>query len=306
MWEVSSTTKQKNMATVTISKEILDKIYVKRPEDSKKYDFGYVLIIGGSEYYSGAPAMAAMAAFNAGADMVRIVAPRRASDIIASFSPVMATTSLDGPRLCLDNVSVLLEAMESIKLFSEGKCAAVIGGGIGRSPETMEAVREFIKGIDGIPVVVDADAIRSLADKIELARGKNLVFTPHAREFNTMTGNKCDGLSDEQLAEIVRNQAANLGAGIILKGKTDFISNGVDVAYNITGNALMTKGGTGDTLAGLLGAMLARGVNMFDAACAAAYINGAAGDLAGVRRGEAVTAMDLIDEIPNVLPKYQY
>ena len=294
------------MAKVTISKEILDKVYVKRPEDSRKYDFGYLLIVGGSEYYSGAPAMSALAAFAAGADMVRIVAPKRASDIIATFSPMLATTPLDGPRLTGDNVSALLEAVESIKLFSEGKCAVVIGGGIGRSKDTMEAVREFVGGLNGVPAVIDADAIRPLAESVELLKGKNLVFTPHAREFCTLTGNKCDGLSDEQLAELVQNQAANLGVGIILKGKTDFISDGVNVAHNVTGNPLMTKGGTGDTLAGLVGALLARGVNMFDAACAATYINVTAGDLAGERKGESVTAMDLIDEIPNVLPKYQY
>jgi ADP-dependent NAD(P)H-hydrate dehydratase / NAD(P)H-hydrate epimerase len=295
------------MATVTISREILDKIYVKRPENSRKYDFGYLLIVGGSDFYSGAPAMSALAAFNAGVDMVRIVAPRRASDIIATFSPMLATTPLEGSRLTPENVCVLLEAVESINLFSEGKCAVVIGGGIGRSKDTMEAVREFVGKLDGnIPAVIDADAIRPLAENIEALKGKKLIFTPHAREFCSLTGNKCDGLSDEQLAELVQNQAASLGISIILKGKTDFISNGTDVAWNNTGNALMTKGGTGDTLAGIVGALLARGVDMFDAACAAAYINGAAGDLAGSRRGEAVTAMDLIDEIPNVLPKYEY
>jgi len=105
------------MATVTISREILDKVYIKRPENSRKYDFGYLLVVGGADYYSGAPAMAALAAFAAGADMVRIVAPKRASDIIATFSPMLATTSLEGTRITGDHVSFLLEAIESIKLF---------------------------------------------------------------------------------------------------------------------------------------------------------------------------------------------
>ena len=294
------------MATVTLSKEILDKIYIKRPENSRKYDFGYLLIVGGSEYYSGAPAMAAMAAFAAGVDMVRIVAPRRASDIIATFSPMLATSPLEGPRLSRENVSLLLEVVESIKAFSEGKCAVVIGSGIGRSPDTMDAVRDFVQGIDGVPTVIDADAIRPLAQNVELLKGKNLIFTPHAKEFFDLTGNKVNGRSDEELVDLVQGQAASLGVGIVLKGKTDIISDGVNTVANVTGNALMTKGGTGDTLAGIMGALLARGVGMFDAACAAAYINGAAGDLAGSRRGESLTAMDLIDDIPNVLPKYEY
>jgi len=294
------------MAIVPITKEVLDKIYVKRPEDSRKYDFGYLLIVGGSEYYSGAPAMSALAAFAVGADMVRIVAPRRASDIIATFSPMLATAPLDGPRLSRDNVCVLLEAVESIKVFSEGKCAVVIGGGIGRSQDTMEAVREFVQGLNGVPAVIDADAIRPLAQNVELLKGKNLLFTPHAKEFCDLTGNKVDGHSEEELAELVLSQAASMGVGIMLKGKTDIISDGVNVATNVTGNALMTKGGTGDTMAGITGALLARGTGIFEAACAAAYINGAAGDLASSRRGESVTAMDLIDDIHNVLPKYEY
>ena len=79
---------------VEVSKSILKKIYKERPSEVKKYDFGMLMVIGGSDFYSGSPALSAMAAYKAGVDMVRIIAPRRAADIIASFSPTMAAYPL--------------------------------------------------------------------------------------------------------------------------------------------------------------------------------------------------------------------
>lgn len=288
-----------------ISSEILKKIYSARPEDSRKYDFGSLLVIGGSEYYSGAPALSAFAAFSAGVDMVRVAAPKRAGDIIAAFSPILATTSLEGERFNKAHLSVLEEAVDSMKTVACGKCAVVIGGGIGRSQETIDAVREFILAVD-IPMVIDADAVRALAVGPEAFAGKSLLLTPHIREFEALTGNNIDGKTDDQKIEIVANQAKSLGMTIVLKGKVDIISDGNTTVASKTGNALMTKGGMGDTLAGIAGALLARGASLFDAGCAATYINGAAGELAGAMRGESVTAMDLIDQIQNVLPKYKY
>ena len=82
-----------------VTKNILKKIYKVRPPESKKYDFGLLIVIGGSEFYSGSPALSAMAAFRAGVDMVRIIAPKRAADIIASFSPDLAAYPLEGKWL---------------------------------------------------------------------------------------------------------------------------------------------------------------------------------------------------------------
>ena len=91
---------------------------------------------------------------------------------------------------------------------------------------------------------------------------------------------------------------------ILLKGPTDIISNGNEIALNKTGSPFMTKGGTGDTLAGIAGALMARGISPFEAGQAAAYLNGLAGDLAGKKFGESLMTTDLIEEIPNVIKKY--
>jgi len=125
-----------------VTKNILKEIYKERPKDSKKYDFGLLLVIVGSDFYSGSPALSAMAAFKSGCDMVRIIAPKRAADIIASFSPNLAAYPLEGNWLESKHLATLLEMTESAKAVSYGKTAVVIGGGMGRSEETQKAILE--------------------------------------------------------------------------------------------------------------------------------------------------------------------
>ena len=286
-----------------VKKSILNKIYKKRPANSKKYDFGLLIVIGGSEFYSGSPALSALAAFKSGVDMVRIIAPKRAADIIASFSPDLATFPLEGKWLTKKHLPTLLEMTKSAKIVSHQKTAVVIGGGMGRTNVTQQVILEYLSQID-VPVVVDADAIYALAKNPKIISGKDFLITPHAYEFFILTGKEIFQLSEKEKIKIVKNQAKKLGATILLKGKTDIISNGKEVALNKTGTPYLTTGGTGDTLAGICGALLARGVEPFLAAQAAAFINGKAGEIVAKRMGEGLLATEVIKAIPEVLPKF--
>jgi len=288
---------------IEVTKDILKKIYKPRPRNSKKYDFGLLIVIGGSEFYSGSPALAAMAAFKAGVDMVRIIAPKRAADIIASFSPNLAAYPLEDAYLTKKHLATLLSMTESAKVVARGNTAVVIGGGMGRSEETKRAILEYLEKVQ-IPVVIDADAIHALSEKPEIISGRNFLITPHTYEFFVLTGKEVYKLSEEEKIKMVCQEAARLQTTILLKGPTDIISDGKEVALNKTGCSLMTVGGMGDTLAGIAGALLARRVDLFSAGQAAAFVNGLAGESAGKKLGESVTATDLIDEIPNVLPKF--
>lgn len=288
---------------IEITQDILKKIYQKRLPDARKYDFGLLLVIGGSEFYSGSPALSAMAAFKTGVDMVHIIAPRRAADIIASFSPNLAAYPLEGKQLSKGHLSALISRTESAKIVSHGRAAVVIGGGMGRTEETQKVILEYLRQIS-IPAVIDADAIHAVAKNPEILVGRNFLLTPHGYEFFVLTGKEVCGKSDDERIRLVTEEARRLKTTILLKGKIDKISDGNEVALNRTGSPLMTVGGMGDTLAGICGALMARGINAFDAACAAAYINGMAGDLAGKRLGESATATDLIEEISSVLPKF--
>jgi len=283
-----------------VTKDILKNIYKPRPKDSKKYDFGLLIVIGGSEFYSGSPALAALAAFRSGVDMVRIIAPKRAADIIASFSPNLAAYPLKGDWLEKEHLSTLLSMTESAKLVSQGKTAVVIGGGMGRSEETQEAILEYLDKVS-VPVVIDADAIHALGKKPEIISGKPFLITPHTYEFFVLTGKEIYQLPEKEKIELVKTEAARLQTTILLKGPTDIISDGKEVALNKTGSPLMTVGGMGDTLAGISGALMARGITPFEAGQAAAYINGLAGEISGKKLGESVMATDLIEAISEVI-----
>lgn len=283
-----------------ITKSLLKKIYQPRPKESRKYDFGLLLVIGGSEFYSGSPALSALAAFRAGVDMVRVLAPRRAADIIAGFQPDLAAFPLHGERLNKKHLAELLELTESARIVARGKTAVVIGGGAGRSEETQELIREYLSQIK-IPAVIDADAIHALRESPDLIKGKNFLITPHGYEFFVLTGQEVIGLSDQDRVKIVQEQANRLQTTILLKGWTDCISDGNKAAAIRAGCPTMTVGGTGDALAGIAGALLARGCGLFDAGAAAALLNGLAGEAAGEKYDEGMLATDLIEEIPNVL-----
>ena len=176
----------------------------------------------------------------------------------------------------------------------------VIGGGMGRTEETQEAILEYLSQVQ-VSVVIDADAIHAIGKRPELISGKNFLITPHTYEFFVLTGKQVYKLPDKEKIKVVQEEAARLGTTILLKGKLDIISDGKKVTINKTGSPLLTKGGMGDTLAGIAGALMARGTNIFEAGCAAAYINGLAGELVGKKLGESITATDLIEAIPEVI-----
>jgi len=290
------------MKIIKTDKSILKDIYKKRPLDAKKYDYGLLLVIGGSEFYSGAPALSALAAFRAGIDMVRIIAPKRAADIMASFGPNIAAYPLKGKYLSKEHLSTLVLMTKSAKTSAHKKTAVVIGGGLGRSKRTQNAVLGYLSRVS-IPVVIDADAIYALAKNPGAILDKPSLITPHSHEFFVLTRKKVNQLSEREKIETVKNEAIRFGTTILLKGTTDIVSDGKKTALIKAGSPLMTVGGTGDCLAGIAGALMARGINSFEAGQAAALINGLAGEKAGKKLGESMMATDLIEAIPEILPK---
>jgi NAD(P)H-hydrate epimerase len=285
-----------------ITKEILKEAFPERPKEKyfKKYDFGLLIVIGGSDFYSGSPALAAMAAFRSGVGMVRIIAPKRAADIIASFSPNLAAYPLEGKWLTKKHLPTLFEMTESAKLVAEGNAAVVIGGGMGRTRETQEAIVEYLSKID-VPVVIDADAIYAVAKKPEIIPTKKFLITPHVYEFFILTGRKVYQLPLEEQIKIAQEEAERLKTVILLKGMPDIITDGKEVALCEAGSPYMAVGGTGDTLAGICGALMARKVDPFLAAKAGAYLNGRAGEIAAQKFKDGLTATDVIEAIPEVL-----
>ncbi len=262
------------------------KPFQKRPPTSHKGDAGRVLVIGGGAY-SGAPALAALGALRAGADIATVAAPRNVADIIASFSPNLIVRALSSDRLAEDDIPAISDMIKRHDVV-------VMGMGLGTSDEIFSAVKKIVPLCR--KAVIDADALQP--QLIPLLH-KNIIVTPHAGEMKRLSGVEVPREENEKL-DFITNFARNNGATVLLKGAVDIISDGIEARANRTGNAGMTVGGTGDVLAGLTGALFAKH-EAFPAACAGAFINGAAGDLAFVEFGYGLLATDVIDHIPAVM-----
>lgn len=267
-------------------------VVVRMPErraEAHKGEHGRVLVIGGSIEYHGAPLLSALAALKAGADLVYVVVPETNFEVTRSFSPEFIVRRYAGERLTL-------KALGEIEAVLERADSVLVGPGLGMEDETALAVVELLRRCSK-PCVVDADAIKVLHGKLPIGRAE-LVLTPHSGEFYALTGERLS-MDIEERARVVGEWSRRLGAVILLKGRVDVVSSpSGTVRLNETGNPGMTVGGTGDVLAGVLASLVAQGMDAFNAACCAAFINGYAGDMLLQEKGYAFTALELAEKIP--------
>jgi NAD(P)H-hydrate epimerase len=149
------------------------------------------------------------------------------------------------------------------------------------------------------PLLLDADGLKVFAS-YKRKLGIPLVLTPHAGEYEILTGKKPSEELEKRTTE-VQETARKLSAVILLKGAVDVISDGQRVKLCFAGNPGMTAGGTGDTLSGVVGALLAQGVDAFEAAVAGAFINGAAGDFVANEKCYHMVPTDILEWIPRVM-----
>lgn len=273
----------------------LSKIYPQRPSWVHKGNYGSVLVVCGSNLYSGAATFAGVGALRAGADLVTVCAPTRAADVAAHTLPDLMTFPLKGENISSRNVNDILDTAHLRKVNS-----AVIGCGLGRRVTTFSAIHRLIAKLN-IPMVLDADALRAIASKPESVFGKQVILTPHAGELAILLGQQ--KISEDFDARMVaaKQAAARYHSVVLLKGFVDIATDGQMTITNNSGTPFMTKGGFGDVLSGVIGALLARGVGLMEAAHAGAYINGRAGEMAAEKRGDGLVASDIFEFIPEVI-----
>ncbi len=265
-----------------------------RPASAHKGDFGRLLVIGGSEVFSGAPALVSLAALRTGVDIVYLAAPAKTAYAVSAVSPNLITLKLKGDHLNPANMAVLTPYLNMVD-------AVVMGPGLGLHVETREFVKACVPAIEsaGKPLLLDADGLKAFAE-FKRALKMPLVLTPHAGEYAILAGRNLSERFEERVDEVQRT-AAELKAVILLKGQVDVICDAKRVKLNFTGNPGMTVGGTGDVLSGIVGAFLAQKADAFEAAVAAAFVNGAAGDFVASNMGYHLVATDLLEWIPRVL-----
>jgi hydroxyethylthiazole kinase-like uncharacterized protein yjeF len=268
-----------------------------RSKQSHKGDFGRILIIGGSNVFSGAPALAGMAALRAGADLVSVLAPDPVVSAIRSYSPNLMVTSTGTQFFesgCLD---------ATLDLAMKNDVVA-IGPGLGLATETMNAVNEITEALAslGKPLVIDADGLKALSKTAQEFDADRTVLTPHWGEMQILLGKQCKfTLNLDERLGYARTTSEKYKAVVLLKGSIDVVAHPDGrFKFNRTGHPAMTVGGTGDVLTGITACLLAQSHGSFYAASAAAFISGLAGESAAERLGRIV-ATDCIDEIPHVM-----
>ena len=266
----------------------------KREKGSHKGQNGRVLVVAGSIDYVGTAYLAGMAAFRSGVDAVVVAAPEKVAWAVNCLSPDFITKKFKGDFF---TAAAVRQIVEMSKKFD----VTLIGNGIGKDAQTLKFAAAACRMIKG-PKVIDADAISA----VRLQDVQNAIFTPHKAEYDVLMRNSNLGM-DTPLRTVQTAVGSNVllikGYPAIKKQHVDAIVSRSKVAYNKTGNAGMTVGGTGDVLAGLTAGLLAQEKDLFKAACAAAYANGKAGDLLKQKYGWGFTASDLLEKLPVVLKR---
>jgi ADP-dependent NAD(P)H-hydrate dehydratase / NAD(P)H-hydrate epimerase len=249
-----------------------------RPVDAHKWSVGSVAVVGGSAGMVGAAVMAAEAALNFGAGAVRLVVPSGVRAEAATLHPGLLTQGLGGPdAFGPADAGPILDALGRFDVL-------VLGPGIGRGRGDL--IAELLERWDRT-LVLDADGITGASVGALASRTGPTVITPHVGEFERLTGGAATASAAFELA-------GEIGATVVLKGSPTFIGGQERWAVDSGGPELATIG-TGDVLAGMIGALVARGLSPEVAARSAAHRHGVAGSvLAGIT---SVTATGLLSEI---------
>ncbi|GAB7012993.1 bifunctional ADP-dependent NAD(P)H-hydrate dehydratase/NAD(P)H-hydrate epimerase [Halolamina salina] len=258
---------------------------------SRKGEGGRTFVIGGGPY-TGAPALAAGASLSAGAGLAFVACPASVFDPIAGYSEDLIVQPYgDGEESATDHLEPehVPELVETAERHDD---TVILGPGLGRHPETEDAARQFLAEFSGT-AVVDADALPLVP---EVDTDATLVLTPNRSELAELGGPEADDLVAH--ADEIRELAADLGHTILAKGEVDVITDGETVRRCRAGTPGMTVGGTGDTLAGVVAALLAR-AEPFEAACVGSYVNGRAAEM--LDRGDGLRATELQETIPAAL-----
>lgn len=267
-----------------------------RRADTHKGTYGHCLIVAGSPGKSGAAALAAKGALTGGAGLVTVATrPEVAPQVLAHAMELMAAPLPAGGALGEGDVDALLEV-------ASGKDVVLIGPGIPRGPETCAAIGKVLAACESC-FVLDADALNALAERPSLladAAGP-VVITPHPAEMARLAGLSTAEVQADRVG-IARRFAADHRCTVILKGSGTVVADpDGNAAICPTGNAGMATAGSGDVLGGLVAALLAQGMTSGDAARAAVYVHGLAGDRMVAHRGMAgLVASDLLEGIARV------
>lgn len=245
-----------------------------RVVDAHKYKAGSLLIVAGSAGMSGAAALAAGSAHRAGAGLVEVLTPAPVAAVVDTLSPESLVRAL----AATESGGFASGLAEGILQRAAGRSAMLLGCGVGDDPDTAALMVELCAALP-VPAVIDADALNAF-DRTDSPRRfpGNCVLTPHAAELARLTGSSTAAIESDRIAATTAF-AAESGAVVLLKGAPTVVA-GPDGALALIGSGgpELATAGSGDVLAGVVGALLAAGLSAMDAATTAAWVHGRAGE----------------------------
>lgn len=253
----------------------IKRILGERNPNSHKGDFGYVGLVGGSPEYSGAVKLASLSCctLRSGAGVVKLMVPRSLMGAVMPY--VLESTLLGLPEK--EGYIAYLE--EEISVAFSGLKGIAFGMGIGQNGDNLL----YLKKLLSLPIklIIDADGLNTLASNLDVLENKTaeVILTPHIGEFSRLTEKSKEDILQNPVF-IAKEFAKRYDLTLLLKNSTSIITDGREVFLNETGNAGMATAGSGDVLSGVLLGLSGYLNSTLEIACAGAFINGLAGDIA--------------------------
>ena len=296
-----------SMADRFINSQLLDDSWIKehlpvRPVSGHKGTFGHALIIGGSNNYPGAASLAAKSAMRSGPGLVTLAFPR-------TIQPLLTEKLIEAIQFPLDidsNGELGSESAPSLRLALNRYSSIAVGPGMGFSIPSSRFMEElFFKGTyQRQTLVIDADGLNNLnyIDKWHDRARFSLVLTPHTGEMARLTNLSVDEIKDNRI-EIARTWSKIWKAIVVLKGAYTIVATPRGKVFvNPFANPILSTGGTGVVLTGIISGLIAQGLSGENASCCGVYIHGLAAEKIGANIGDrGLVATDIIEDIPNTI-----
>lgn len=262
--------------------------------DAHKNSRGRVLVIAGSTRFPGAAVLCARGAMRMGAGYVTVAVPKPVVPVIQSHLAAAPVVGLPASRTGGFTADAAAAALELADEYD----AVVIGPGLTLADGAVATVRRLVEELRG-PLVIDADGLNALIDAVDIAarRTQPTVLTPHPGELARLLGHSVSDVQSDRVSSSA--ELAGNGMVVVLKGAGTVVSAGERSIVVTSGSPALATAGTGDVLAGMIGALLAQGLDALDAAALGAYVHGRAGEAAAEELTPVcVTAEDLPQYLP--------
>ena len=287
----------KNCNNILLEREDIADIIPHRKKDSNKYDYGCVLIIGGSKYMPGAAALVSNAAIKMGAGSVKLVTPK----LHYSIFPEIMINEAETDKGIFDT-----KHYSKLHKYLRKFDTIVIGPGMTKDNNTLKLIRDLVLKSPNHNWIIDADGIDafSINDKLN----DNIILTPHLNEFKRLCGNEQLNANNKfELYNTLKDTALRMNCIILLKGSLTMISDGIKTYFNPFGNAGMATAGSGDVLTGIIAANISKKDNFFytnplSICSLSSLIHSSAGDCYAEKNNmESLIASDIINNIEKVV-----